>query len=165
MTTRTITLIRHAKSSWGDPSLSDFDRGLNKRGITDAPKVGATLKEKGLNFDRILCSDANRARQTLSLLQQAAGFDEDIVEYRHDLYCASAEHLLACITELDDTISNVALVGHNPGMEDLANYLAKMRVGAMPTCCVIQLMIECGAWPGIEKSMAEVSILLRPREL
>jgi len=165
MTTRTITLIRHAKSSWADPSLPDFERSLNKRGFTDAPKVGDALKEKGLNFDLILCSDANRARQTLSLLQQEAGFDEDIVEYRHDLYCASAEHLLACITELDDAISNVALVGHNPGMEDLANYLADTDVGAMPTCCVIQLAVECEHWPGINQGMAGVSIQLRPREL
>ena len=64
---RTLTLIRHAKSSWNDPSLTDLERPLNKRGIGDAPKVGAALAEAGLGFDRILCSDARRAQQTLSL--------------------------------------------------------------------------------------------------
>jgi len=165
MTTRTITLIRHAKSSWNNPSLSDFERPLNKRGIGDAPKVGAALKEAGLSFDRILCSDAQRAQQTLLLLRQGIEIDERIIEHRHDLYCASADHLLSCITGQPDSIVNIALVGHNPGMEDLANSLAEQATGPMPTCSVVQLQFECEGWAKLPIPAGNISFIIRPREL
>jgi phosphohistidine phosphatase len=162
---RTVTLIRHAKSSWSDPSFTDFERPLNKRGIRDAPRVGAALSQADVSFDRVLCSDAKRARQTLSLLKQGMAIDEEIIGYRHDLYGASADHLFSCITEQPDSIYNLALVGHNPGMEDLANSLAEEHIGPMPTCCVIHLTYELDDWDDLFQTRGKVALTIRPRDL
>jgi phosphohistidine phosphatase len=165
MTKRTLTLIRHAKSSWSNPSLSDFERPLNKRGTHDAPRVGAALQQADISFDRVLCSDAQRARQTLTLLGQGIEVNEGIIEYRHDLYGASANHLLTCVKEQSDSINNLALVGHNPGMEDLAEMLASSPPGLMPTCCVIHLVYECESWSGLLQAQGEVALQISPRDL
>ena len=162
---KTLTLIRHAKSSWNNPSLTDFDRPLNKRGIRDAPKVGSAIEQTGISFDRVLCSDARRARQTLSLISQGIAIDENIIEYRHDLYGASSHHLLSCIAEQPDTALSIALVGHNPGMEDLANRLTTETVGAMSTCNVVQIEFDCDSWTDLEGLSGNLSLIIRPRDL
>ncbi|MDX2476443.1 MAG: histidine phosphatase family protein [Gammaproteobacteria bacterium] len=160
-----LTLIRHAKSSWDNPSFTDFERPLNKRGIHDAPKVGAVLEEAGISFDRVLCSDARRARQTLSLLRQGVAIDDDLIEYRSDMYGASAHHLLSCLAEQQDINSDIALVGHNPGMEDLAHNLAEDAVGAMSTCNVVRLEFDCENWCDLSSASGKVVLTIRPRDL
>ncbi len=162
---RTVTLIRHAKSSWSDPSFTDFERPLNKRGVRDAPRVGTALEQAGISFDRVLCSDAQRARQTLSLLRQGIEIDEKNIEYRHDMYGASADHLLSCITGQPDSISNIALIGHNPGMEDLAYKLAEEPVGSMQTCCVVHLEFDSDKWTDFYQAEGKVGLMIRPRDL
>jgi len=163
---RTVTLIRHAKSSWSDPSFTDFERPLNKRGIRDAPRVGAALKQADvLSFDKVLCSDAQRARQTLSLLRQGIEIDEKDIEYRHAMYGASADHLLSCIIEQPDSIYNIALVGHNPGMEDLAYNLAEEPVGSMQTCCVVHMEFDSEKWTDLSPAAGKVGLIIRPRDL
>ena len=138
---------------------------MNKRGIRDAPRVGAALSQADVSFDRVLCSDAKRARQTLSLLKQGVEINEEIIGYRHDLYGASADHLFSCITEQPDSIYNLALVGHNPGMEGLANSLAEEHIGPIPTCCVIHLLYECDAWDDLFQARGKVALTIRPRDL
>ena len=160
-----LTLIRHAKSSWDNPSSTDFERPLNKRGIHDAPKVGAVLEEAGVSFDRVLCSDARRARQTLLLISQSVPIDEDVIDFRSDMYGASAHHLLSCVAEQADTVSDIALVGHNPGMEDLAATLAGEVVGAMSTCNVVRIGFECESWSDLYGLSGNVSLIIRPRDL
>lgn len=160
-----LTLIRHAKPSWNNPSLTDFDRPLNKRGISDAPRVGTELEQAGISFDRVLCSDARRARQTLSLLRQGVAIDDDVIEYRPDMYGASAHHLLSCLAEQQDINSDIALVGHNPGMEDLANSLADEVVGAMSTCNVVQIGFDCDSWSDLSSASGKVALIIRPRGL
>ena len=162
---RTVTLIRHAKSSWSNPSFTDFERPLNKRGVRDAPRVGTALEQAGISFDRVLCSDAQRARQTLTLLGQGIEIDEGIIEYRHDMYGASADHLLSCITEQPDSINDIALIGHNPGMESLANSLAEEHVGSMQTCCVVHMEFDSEKWADLSLAAGEVGFLIRPRYL
>lgn len=162
---KTLTIIRHAKSSWNDPSLTDFQRPLNKRGVRDAPRIGEALHERGVSFDAVLCSDAQRAMQTLSLLGQGMAIDEEIVAYRHDMYGATANHLVSCIAEQPDSLSSIALVGHNPGMEDLAYKLAEQPVGHMSTCNVVQLLFECSKWSDLSPGTGKAALILRPREL
>ena len=162
---RTITLIRHAKSSWNNPSLSDFDRPLNKRGEGDAPRVGEVLQEAGVLFDKVLCSDARRARQTLSLLKQKLDIDEAIIEYRQNMYGASSHHLQCCVAEQPDAISSIALIGHNPGMEELVYDLAEEPVGHMSTCNVVQLVFDCESWEKLNSSRGKLIFVIRPREL
>lgn len=162
---RTVTLIRHAKSSWRDPSLTDFERPLNKRGLRDAPRIAAALENTSVSFDKVLCSDARRAKQTLSMIAQALEIHEGIIEYRRDLYGASASHLFSCIKEQADSTRNIALLGHNPGMEELANSLCEEPVGPMPTCCVIRLVFEFAPWSELLPASGELVFQLKPKSL
>ena len=165
LTERTITLIRHAKSSWRDSSLADFERPLNKRGMRDAPRIGAVLSEKGISLDKVLCSDALRARQTLDLVKQEMHMDESTIEYRSELYGASAQRLLSCIKEQHSSIAHIALLAHNPGIEELADTLSEMAVGPMPTCCVVHLSFDCASWRDLPLSTGKVTLRLKPRNL
>jgi phosphohistidine phosphatase len=162
---KTITLIRHAKSSWSDLSLSDFDRPLNKRGVRDAPRIATALSEQGISFDKVLCSAAQRARQTLALLKQHLDINEAIIEYQHELYGASADRLLSCIAQQPESVQHIALLGHNPGVEDLADRLSKVAIGPMPTCCVVQLSLECTTWSILPPHCGNFVLQLKPKEL
>src|SRR5215210_125891 len=115
---KTLLLLRHAKSSWSDPMLRDFDRPLNERGLKAAPLVGRFMRKRKIQPGLVLGSPAERARQTAALVAEAAQltaaqrFDERIYE-------ASAIRLLEIISQIEETVDEAMLVGHNPGLEEL----------------------------------------------
>jgi len=162
---RSVTLIRHAKSSWDNPLLRDFERPLNKRGRKDAPAVGAALASAGIVFDKVLCSDARRARQTLDLIRSNLNIKQKVIDYKHELYGAGANVMLSMIISQPAQVHHLALLGHNPGMEDLANRLAESSTGKMSTGCVIQLLFDCKSWAGLVSSTGRAGLLIRPRDL
>ena len=114
-----LTLLRHAKSSWDNPGMADYDRPLNDRGRRDAPFVGQFFQQVGLTPDLIVSSPARRARQTCDLFAQEAGYNTRI-RWEEDIYAASSDALLAVVRSLRDDAGHVLMVGHNPGFEDLA---------------------------------------------
>jgi len=119
----TLTLLRHAKSSWEEPSLKDFDRPLSKRGENAAPRVGAYMAAQGLAPELVLCSPAVRARQTLDLvLPHLAG--TPTVEYEEAFYLAAPSALLGRLRKISAKVHHVMIVGHDPGMQGLAMDLA-----------------------------------------
>lgn len=137
-----LTLIRHAKSSWKAPVASDFDRPLNRRGGRDAPRMGAELARLGIQFDTVLCSSAVRARETLAGLRQGMSIDDNCIEYRRELYLAPAQRLYDMVRDLAGTRKDIALIGHNPGIEDLAARLSGGDIEYMPTCCVVRIALQ-----------------------
>ena len=136
---RHLTLIRHAKSAWDDPGLADFERPLNQRGQRDAPRVGRFLVQQGVSFDRMLCSTATRARQTLDGIRQSVEIDEGNIAYLDDLYLASPGMMKSVIAAHAANSRDVAIIAHNPGIETFAWELSNRRVERMPTCCVVRL--------------------------
>src|SRR5215510_2210381 len=115
----TLCLLRHAKSSWDDASIEDFDRPLAPRGEEAAPRMGAYMAAQGIEPELILCSPATRARQTLSLvLPKLAG--QPSIEFEDGLYLASASALLARIRQVRGKTQSLMLVGHDPGLHSLA---------------------------------------------
>jgi phosphohistidine phosphatase len=120
---RTLYLLRHAKSDWDDPALADIDRPLAPRGRKAARAMARYLKNSGIRPELILCSPARRARQTLELLTEAWPVFPN-VSFAPWLYAASASKLLAKLRELPHEAASVMLIGHNPGLEDLATTLA-----------------------------------------
>lgn len=116
---KTLYLLRHAKSSWGDMTLDDFDRPLSDRGRRAGKLMGQHLKENGLIAGLILCSSANRTRQTLKRLQKNIG-DEIPVRFDKDLYLASSREMLNILRRTDDAVSSVMMIGHNPGAQMLS---------------------------------------------
>ena len=113
---KTLLLLRHAKSSWSNPSLRDFDRPLNERGLKAAPLIGSLLLKRQLQPGLVLSSPAERARQTAALVVEAAQF---AITPRFDerIYEASALALLELISQIDDGVEQAMIVGHNPGIE------------------------------------------------
>ncbi len=119
----TLSLLRHAKSSWDDASLKDFDRPLSERGENAAPRMGAYMAAQGLAPDLVLCSPAVRARQTLDLVLPHLA-DGPTVVYEDNFYLAAPSVLLARLRKIGAKVHHVLIVGHDPGMQGLALELA-----------------------------------------
>jgi phosphohistidine phosphatase len=146
-----LLLIRHAKSSWKDSGLDDFDRPLNKRGLHDAPRMGRLLGDLDIGVDLMISSPANRALATARLL--AAGFDypqERIAEVPQ-LYAASIDELLHCVQSLDPAARRVALVAHNPGLTDFYNFLCSEYIDNLPTCSVAVIGFDLDDWRAVDR--------------
>ena len=141
---KTLLILRHAKSSWKDASLSDHDRPLNKRGKRDAPRMGVLLQEEGLVPDLILSSTARRAKTTAQAAAEACGYEGELVLTR-ELYHAAPESYLMALQALPEAYQRVMVVGHNPGVEELLEDLTG-AVERMPTAALAQVSLRISAW-------------------
>ena len=140
-----LTLIRHAKSSWSQPELDDFDRPLNRRGERDAPAMGKRLAAIEPHPERFVSSPAARARRTAEVIANEIqpGVAPELLQR---LYLASPGQLLAVVHDLDDALRHVALVSHNPGTTEFANALADVHIDNVPTCGIVRLELAVDHW-------------------
>jgi phosphohistidine phosphatase len=148
MKTKTLFLIRHAKSDRSEAGLPDHDRPLNDRGRRDAREMGRRLKQRGVKPDLILASTALRARTTALLLAAELDLGADSLVEDQRIYASSATKLMYVVQELDDKLACVILVGHNPEMTELAQHFSQ-EAPDMPTCAVAQFTFAVDAWSGI----------------
>lgn len=144
-----LVVIRHAKSSWKDPGLRDFDRPLNKRGKTDAPEMGRRLARRSLVPDSLLSSPAKRAIRTAEIIAGAIGFPPGRITCIDRLYGAGFADLLGILQGLDDAAQTVFLVGHNPGLTDLINSICSACLDNLPTCGLFCADFEISSWKEI----------------
>jgi phosphohistidine phosphatase len=164
-----LYLLRHAKSSWKDTSLPDHDRPLAGRGRRAAKAIARHMREQGIEPDLVLCSSARRARETLDRMEPAVG--TPAVRVEPDLYAASARALLERLRSVLDTVESVMLIGHNPGLQDLALDLARWSptVGDLaakyPTAALENLEFSASTWRELDHGTAELIVLVRPRDL
>jgi phosphohistidine phosphatase len=160
---RRLLLLRHAKSSWDDPTLIDHDRPLAPRGRRAAERMGEYLRDEQPPVSLVLCSSARRTRETLELVSP-----EGEVRIEPRIYGASADELLACLQRLGDSAETVLLIGHNPAIEDLAVALSAGEGGLSerkyPTGAVAALRFS-GPWGALEPGRAELVAFVTPREL
>nr|HPZ89583.1 histidine phosphatase family protein [Flavihumibacter sp.] len=133
---KTIFLVRHAKSSWGDLTVSDFDRPLSDRGQRNAPEMAQRLTLRGAKIDQFISSTAKRAVQTALHFMKAFERNPEEIVLRNDMYHAMPEVYYEVMAGLDDQLNAVALFGHNPGISLLVNELTDVRLDDMPTCGV-----------------------------
>lgn len=143
-----IILIRHAKSDWDNPSLSDYDRPLAARGLEDAPKMATLLKNRDLKIDRILSSTAKRAKQTAEITAEVLGIPETHIQWDRSLYHASSDHLLAVIQAQPTQLQTLILVGHNPGLTELIVDLG-VNLDNLPTAGQFAFTVLCDDWKGL----------------
>ncbi|MDH3757345.1 MAG: histidine phosphatase family protein, partial [Gammaproteobacteria bacterium] len=129
---KTLTLVRHAKSSWKDTSLADRDRPLNKRGKRDAPEMGRRIVAAGIRPSLIVSSPAVRAWTTAKVIANAIGYPREFLQRDNTLYLASVNGILDVIASQDVGFNNLMLVGHNPGFTDFANYLVPGLTNNLP---------------------------------
>ena len=123
-----LLIMRHAKSSWDDDSMSDHERPLNKRGLRDAPRMARFLIGQNLVPDLIVSSDANRAKSTAALMAEHLNMAELIVEFTEDFYLAPPDIYVEFAQRLADQFNRPMFVGHNPGMEHLVNSLSTLAI-------------------------------------
>ncbi|MEL7024526.1 MAG: histidine phosphatase family protein [Pseudomonadota bacterium] len=143
---KTLTLLRHAKSSWDNPDLSDHDRPLNERGERDAPEMGRRLRERGIRPSVLVTSSAKRTRHTARHVARALGFPIEFIQVEKSLYHASPATMLKVIADLDTQFHHVLLIGHNPGISELAERLSDGLVTNMPTAGMLTVGVELATW-------------------
>ncbi len=171
-TLKTIYLLRHAKSSWKDLSLDDFDRPLAKRGRRAGKLMAEHLRRHGLRPHMVLCSAARRTRDTLALIEGALGGGV-ATHVERDLYEADAGDLLRRLQTLDPSVPSVMMIGHNPGLEILATALAGRGDGAAhqrmtdkyPTGALAVLTCETGDWAALAPGSCRLEGFVSPRDL
>lgn len=143
---KTLYLVRHAKSSWVNPSYSDFDRPLNDRGRRDAPEMGRRLKDQGILPEIIISSPARRATETLEGLNEALQVNADSIFMQKRLYEASTETLIDIIRGLNNAADTALIIGHNPSMSWAVEKLCSEPVGNLPTCSVAAVRLDSEDW-------------------
>jgi len=149
MIMKTLCLFRHAKSTWGEFGTDDPDRPLHPIGEKNAPLMGDVLKDRKLKPDLIVTSTAKRARLTAELISEPLNYDTEKIIINEDIYEAGIEELLHIIQSLQKKINSVILIGHNPGLTLLANYLSDERVHNLPTCGLFCLEFDTDNWEEI----------------
>jgi len=150
--TKTLLILRHAKSSWKNEKLKDFDRPLKHRGEVAANLIGKVLTMTELVPQVILSSPAKRARQTAELVAEEAGFKGEI-KFVDPFYMGEPENYITALNELPDEIERVMVVGHNPGLEALLQLLDG-KVDALPTGSLAYLVLNIKHWADLTKATA-----------
>ena len=143
---KTLLLVRHAKSSWNDLMLSDFDRPLNDRGKEDAPQMAKGIMDKKIKIDLFISSPAKRAKKTANIFMKIFDEHKKNLVLIPSLYEASVLNFYNAIEIIDDKYNNIALFSHNPGITEFANSLTDYKIGNMPTCGVFAVSIQIKKW-------------------
>ncbi len=156
MKTKSLLLVRHAKSSWEDLSQKDFDRTLNDRGKKDAPAMAKRLrKEKDVKLDAIISSPAKRAIATAKFFAEEFDIKKKHIIEKHELYEAYADVFYSVIETIDDDHDNAGLFAHNPSITAFANQLTSTRIDDMPTCAVFAIHIKTNHWRDFKNAEKE----------
>ena len=169
---KTLTLLRHAKSDWTDTVARDFDRPLNGKGKRAAALIGRHLRSVSPDLDHVVASPAIRVVETLAEVQR--GFGRTLApDWDRRIYLASAMTLMDVVRDLPDAVTDVLLVGHNPGLEDLVLLLVPATAGALraavadkyPTASVARLTFAREGWADITVGGGTLEAFVRPRDL
>lgn len=143
---KTLTLVRHAKSSWKDRGLTDRERPLNKRGKRDAPVMGRRAVKADIRPSLIISSPAVRAWATAKAFAKELGYPIEFLQREDGLYLASLDNLLDAVATQDPGFNNLMLFAHNPGLTDFANYLVPGLTNNLPTAGIVSVNLECDDW-------------------
>ncbi len=152
---KTLFLIRHAKSSWSDSELKDDERPLNDRGNRDAPIMARRMAESWPAPDKIICSQARRARETAAILN-SSWWNEQTIEIDERLYHGGASSSLEIIARVPAEVKSLALVFHNPTVTHLSNILAQLSIPNVPTCGIVVLRPKVARWDELEPGTCEL---------
>jgi len=162
---KTLLVLRHAKSSWGDPGLEDHERPLNKRGKKTAPRMGKLLREEGLVPDLVVSSTAVRAKTTTEAVLEKAKY-KGKTRYDERLYPGGPSAILEVLREIEaDGVDCVLIVGHNPGQEELIRALTG-REEAFPTAALARIELPIEKWKDLDSTVVgTLTKIWRPKEL
>jgi phosphohistidine phosphatase len=162
---KNLLIMRHAKSDWGDSSLSDFDRPSNNRGLKTAPIMGTELLKRKKVPDLIISSPANRAKTTALLVAESVGFKGE-VDFEKEFYFGSLDDIVKKIKNAGNKHNRIMVIGHNPTWESLAYRLSNSGKGIeMPTATIVSLLFNIESWNDLTTKSGELEFVLIPKEL
>lgn len=159
---KTIHLIRHAKSSWDHPDLSDVDRPLNKRGARACRMMAKPIWESGCWFEHVFCSSARRTRMTMEGIAESLAGQKITWQVEEALYTFDWGGQLTFIHQLDDSLDEVVLVGHNPATTDFCNLMTGEAIRNIPTCGYVQLRFKLDDWIDVAPCSGKLKTFLTP---
>jgi len=159
---KNLFLVRHAKSSWKNPDLSDKERPLNKRGKTDAPLIGKMLNEKNIKPELMISSNTVRAKKTAFAIAKQIDYAKERIVVTDDIYEASSFDLLKRINEFDDDCNSIMLFGHNPAFTNLLNFLTNQSIVNIPTGGAAGIEFDC-KWNQIEEGSGKLLFFIYPK--
>jgi len=160
---RTILIMRHAKSSWDDSSLRDFERPLNERGRRDAPAIGKTLVKHGVIPDFIISSPALRAKQTVQYLKNIFGLGEGAFRWNDDLYYQGYKAYLEAIRNAPGHVNTLLIAGHNPSVEEIVAHLYGNSLD-ITTANVTCFETSAENWNRVDAGNCEFKWIIRPKD-
>ncbi len=153
---KTLFLIRHAKSSWADVGMDDFDRPLNDRGKNNAPFMGKLLAKDKILPELMISSPAKRAITTARKIAEEISFPKNKIIEDKKIYEADVSTLLGIINHVDDNINSLFLFGHNPGFTDFLNYLTGENISNIPTCGIAEIRFDMYSWSEVSKESGKL---------
>ncbi|MGJ0455304.1 histidine phosphatase family protein [Aliarcobacter cryaerophilus] len=157
-----LILIRHAKSSWSNPLLEDFERPLNKRGAKNAPFMAKILKQKEVNPDLIISSPSKRTKDTLDFFIKEFDFKNEII-FEESIYEAPFENILKVLKNIDDRYKTIFLFGHNPGLNDLVAFLLGSFKENIPTSGVLKINFDIKKWENLKEKIGILEFFIYPK--
>ncbi|ABK44056.1 putative phosphohistidine phosphatase, SixA [Magnetococcus marinus MC-1] len=167
---RELILLRHAKSAWDTDAPTDFERPLAKRGRRDAPRMGRWMAKQGIQPDLVICSPAERTKQTMVFIAKEMGIKKKILLWDDRVYGASLEDLLLVLNGVSKSAMRVMLVGHNPGLELLLSFLVGpdkqgsiYGFGLIKTSTLVQLSMP-DQWQDLAVGCAQVQQIMSPKD-
>jgi len=159
-----LYLVRHAKSSWSNPELRDFDRPLNKRGNRDAPFMGSLIKEKGIRPDLLISSPSKRALATAEYFADELDYRKNDIVKEDDLYEAGVRDILRIVSLQEEKFDSIMLFGHNPGITDFCNMISDKQIDNIPTSAVVSLILNPGQWNKINEGTCKLEFFEYPKK-
>jgi phosphohistidine phosphatase len=161
---KSLLLIRHAKSSWADFSIEDFDRPLNDRGKKDAPEMAKRLLDKDITIDAFISSPAKRARKTAELFVKEFKEKKGDIIFFDELYMASPSAFFDVISKIDDDYKTVAVFSHNEGISVFANSLTDKKIDDIPTCGIFAIKVKTKHWADFKEAEKEFWFFDSPKK-
>ncbi len=162
---KTLFLVRHAKSSWDNPGLRDFDRPLNERGQTDAPRMAQFIVKQGIIPELLVSSPAKRAITTALFFAEAFNKKPEEVVRETNIYEAYPQEILQIISKLPNEMDTVMLFGHNPTFTDVANRFTEDFIDNVPTCGIVKITANVEHWNEMYEGNARVAACFFPKEV
>ncbi len=161
---KSVIFVRHAKSSWDNPDLSDFDRPLNKRGLKDAPFMAQVLAQMNIKPDKIISSPAIRALTTARHFAEKLDYPINDISTHNDIYEKGANAIINIITNLDNNLNCIMLFGHNPDLHHLVTYLSDLTIDNLPTCGIVCIDFNVASWSDIKNSKGVIRFFEYPKK-